>query len=129
VIIVDTSIWVDHFRAGSATVARLLDGGLVLAHPWVVGELALGHLRDRDEIIGLLHRLAQPSVATPAEVLTLIEAHGLYGIGIGYVDAQLLASTRLTAGATLWTSDTRLAAAASRMGSGFHPDPSAEPAG
>jgi predicted nucleic acid-binding protein len=127
VILVDTSVWIEHLRAGDKTLARLLDGGLVLAHPWVIGELALGRLRERDEVIGLLHRLTQPTVATPAEVLTLIDAHGLHGIGIGYVDAQLLAATTLTGGATLWTHDRRLAAAASRLSGAFDPDPSAEP--
>ena len=121
-ILVDTSVWVDHLRAGDATLARLLDRSLVLAHPWVIGELALGRLRRRDEVMALLHRLPQPTVATAAEVLALINAHELHGIGIGYVDAQLLAATRLTAGARLWTHDRRLAVPAARLGSAFDPE-------
>lgn len=122
-ILVDTSVWVDYLRAGDATLARLLDRSLVLAHPWVIGELALGRLRGRDEVIALLHRLPQPTVATAAEVLALIDAHELHGIGIGigYVGAQLLAATRLTAGARLWTHDRRLAVPAARLGSAFDP--------
>jgi predicted nucleic acid-binding protein len=101
VILVDTPIWVDHFRAGHPTLQRLLADGDVLAHPWVVGELALGHLSRRQEIIGLLRRLPQAAVATDQEVLLHVEHHQLYGRGIGYVDAQLLAATRLTADASL----------------------------
>lgn len=120
-ILVDTSIWIDHLRAGSETLGRLLEGGAVLGHPWVVGELALGHLRQRGEVIGLMASLPQATVATPAEVLTLIERHGLYGAGVGYVDAQLLAATNLTSGARLWTGDRRLAAVASRLVDAFDP--------
>jgi predicted nucleic acid-binding protein len=126
VILVDTSVWVEHLRAGDATLARLLDAGLVLVHPWVIGELALGRLRQREEVLGLLDRLPQPTVATPAEILTLIDAHELYGIGIGYVDAQLVAATRLTDAAKLWTHDRRLAAVASRLGSAFESSQAAE---
>ncbi len=100
---------------------RLLERGAVLAHPWVVGELALGHLSRRDQVIGLLSRLPQATAATPTEVLTLIEHHELYGLGIGYVDAQLLAATKLTDGATLWSNDRRLGAATSRLGCAFDP--------
>lgn len=121
-ILVDSSVWVEHLRTGSPTLVRLLDRGLVLGHPWVVGELALGHLAQRAEVIGLLGGIPQASVATPAEVLTMIEHHQLHGIGIGYVDAQLLAATRLTSGATLWTTDRRLAAAASRLGHAAYPE-------
>jgi len=126
VILVDTSVWIDHLRAGSATLARLLDHGDVLGHPWVVGELALGHLGHRGEVIGLLASLPQATVATPAEILTLIERHELYGVGIGYVDAQLLAATKLTPGAALWTTDRRLVAVNARVGHRFDPGPSCE---
>ena len=121
-ILVDTSIWVDHLSAGNATLTRLLDQGSVLAHPWVIGELALGNLRERDEVLRLLERLPQASTATAAEILTFIGRWSLYGIGIGYVDAQILAATRLTPGATLWTADRRLAAAAARVGYRFDPE-------
>ena len=115
-ILVDTSIWVDHLRTGHRTLVRLLEEGLVLAHPWVVGELALGRLSQRTEVIGLLRSLPAATVATTDEVITLVDHHQLYGVGIGYVDAQLLASTRLTTGASLWTRDRRLAACAERLG-------------
>lgn len=126
-ILVDTSVWIDHLRAGSATLARLLERGAVLAHPWVVGELALGHLRRRREVIELLNRLPQATAATPAEVLTLVENQELYGIGIGYVDAQLLAATKLTDGAMLWSNDQRLGAATSRLECAFDPRSSDDP--
>ncbi len=121
-ILVDTSVWIDHLRAGSATLVRLLDRGDVLGHPWVVGELALGHLGQRGEILGLLASLPQATVATPTEVLMLIERQKLYGLGVGYVDAQLLAATQLTPGATLWTTDRRLVAITSRLGKAFSPE-------
>lgn len=115
-ILVDTSIWVDHLRAGHATLAGLLQSDLVLTHPWVIGELALGHLSNRREVVGLLTSLPQAVVASPDEVRTLIDAHRLYALGIGYVDAQLLTATHLTRDARLWTSDRRLAAVAARLG-------------
>ena len=115
-ILVDTSVWVDHLRVGEPALAHLLDHGLVLAHPWVTGELALGHLVQRQEILGLLTGLPSAEIATDAEVLGLIEAEQLYGLGVGYVDVQLLAATRLTADARLWTADKRLAVVARRLG-------------
>ncbi|MGH3848112.1 MAG: type II toxin-antitoxin system VapC family toxin [Pseudonocardiaceae bacterium] len=115
-ILVDTSVWVEHLRAGRPDLVRLLEWGLVLGHPWVAGELALGHLVRRSEVIGLLGALPRAIVATPDEILTLVEHHQLHGVGIGYVDAQLLASTVLTDGATLWTADRRLEVAAFRVG-------------
>jgi predicted nucleic acid-binding protein len=115
VILVDTSVWVEHLRAGKPGLAHLLDRGLVLAHPWVTGELALGHLSQRQVILGLLTGLPSAEIATDAEVLGLIEAEQLYGLGVGYVDAQLLAAIRLTANARLWTADKRLAVVARRL--------------
>lgn len=119
-ILVDTSVWIDHLRDGSTPLAGLLARGEVLGHPWVLGELALGRLQSRGDILGLLSRLPQAARATEAEVLALIERQELWGIGIGYVDAQLLAASRLTP-ATLWTNDRRLAAAASRIGTAVDP--------
>src|SRR5687767_10403990 len=101
-IVVDTAVWIDHLRRGDEELAGLLEDGRVLAHPWVTGELALGSLRERDEILRLLEALPQAQVATHAELLAFIGDHELYGRGIGYVDAQLLAATMLTA-AVLWT--------------------------
>lgn len=121
-ILVDTSVWIDHLRIGQPRLVRLLEGGLVLGHPWVVGELALGRLAQRHEIIELLEGLPQATVATNEEVMTLINRHELYGVGIGYVDAQLLAATQLTADAALWTGDRRLDAAAIRVGCAIDPE-------
>ena len=114
-ILVDTAVWIDHFRGGDAQLAGLLDHGVVLAHPWVIGEIALGNLRGRAEILRLLADLPQATIATPAELLALVEHRELYGIGIGYVDAQLLAATMLADGATLWTRDRQLHAAAQQL--------------
>ncbi len=119
-ILVDTSIWIDHLRAGDLKLADLLQDGHVLAHPWVIGELALGHLSRRSEILGLLHNLPQATVATDLEVLTLIENRELFGLGIGYADAHLLAATLLTPNARLWTRDKRLATIAVRQGLASH---------
>jgi predicted nucleic acid-binding protein len=121
VILVDTSIWVDHLRRGHSTLAVLLDRGMILGHPWVRGELALGRLAQRQEVLTLLGQLPHATVATDDEVLSFIEDHELFGLGIGYVDAQLLAATRLTPDARLWTADKRLAAAADRLN--VHADP------
>jgi predicted nucleic acid-binding protein len=116
VILVDSSVWVDHLRSGNATLARMLDTGQVLAHPFVVGELALGSLRQRDVILAALQDLPQAIVASEVEVLRFINAQGLHGLGIGYVDSHLLASARLTLGGSLWTRDRRLHAVAARLG-------------
>lgn len=125
-ILVDTSIWVDHLRAGDATLAGLLEAGRVLAHPAVVGEVALGALRQRALVLALLRALPQAVVATSEEVLAFIEDHGLAGLGIGYVDAHLLAATRLTASASLWGRDKRLQCAAEHLGLAVN-DPSSSP--
>lgn len=120
-ILVDTSVWIDHLRAANANLTRLLEDGAVLSHPWVTGELALGNLGNRAEVIALLHNLPRASVATDEEVLELIGRAALTGMGIGYVDAALLAATRLTPDARLWTHDKRLSSAALRLGRGFAP--------
>lgn len=118
-ILPDTSVWIDHLRYGDALLARLLNDGAVLAHPLVTGELALGNLSHRADVIRLLRGLPQADVATDHEILTLIEREVLHGTGIGYVDAQLLAATRLTPDATLWTRDKRLSALSARLGMEF----------
>ena len=115
-ILVDTSIWVDHLRDGDAALVTVLEQGEALAHPWVTGELALGRLRDRAGVLRLLDQLPQAVLATAAELLAFIEHHHLFGAGIGYVDAQLLASARLTENAELWTRDRRLHAVAEGIG-------------
>lgn len=114
-ILVDTSVWIDHLREGDAHLIRLLQGGLVLGHPWVTGEISLGNIAHREEILRLLRNLPQAKSATDDEVSTLIERHELAGAGIGYTDAHLVASTKLTPGAELWTRDRRLRAIATRL--------------
>ena len=94
-ILVDTSVWVDHLRSGLPHLTTALDGGKVLIHPWVIGELACGNLHDRGRVLELLQGLTAATVASDSEVLQLIEQQKLMGRGIGYVDAHLLASARL----------------------------------
>lgn len=113
-IIVDTSVWIDHLRAGEPLLAERLESELILTHPWVIGELALGTLAPRSPILGLLGALPEASVASEREILELIRLEQLGGSGIGYVDAQLLASCRLS-NAVLWTADRRLGQAAQRL--------------
>ena len=120
-ILVDTSVWVDHLRKGDQVIGRLLFAGRVLAHPFIVGELSLGVLRQREAVLGALMDLPQATIATEEEVFRFIEANGLPGSGIGYVDAHLLAATRLTPGAALWTRDKRLSEVAERLGLAAHP--------
>ena len=115
-ILVDTPIWVDHLRSGNATLGALLDASRVLVHPFVVGEIALGNLSRREVVLAALNDLPSALVATDPEVLGYIDRHALFGRGVGYVDAHLLASTGLTAGAKLWTSDRRLRAVATLLG-------------
>jgi predicted nucleic acid-binding protein len=112
VILVDTSVWVDHLRAGDRTLVRLLENSQVLVHPFVIGELALGNVRQRANLLAELQNLPQAPVASDQEVLRFIELHELFGLGIGYVDAHLLAAVRLSAGSSLWTRDKRLLAIA-----------------
>jgi len=116
VILIDTSVWVDHLRASDKDLTRLLDAQRVLAHPFVIGELALGNLRQRQLILQALLDLSPAVVASDGEVLHFVEEHRLFGLGIGYVDAHLLAAVRLTAGAALWTRDKYLRGVASRLG-------------
>jgi predicted nucleic acid-binding protein len=94
----------------------LLERGAVLMHPWVLGEVALGNVRQRELVLGSLSNMPMATQATDAEVLDYINATKLWGLGIGYVDAHLLASARLTPGASLWTLDRRLEAAAETLG-------------
>jgi hypothetical protein len=116
VILVDTSVWVDHLRAGDEVLGALLETGMVLAHPFVIGELALGNLRHREDTLSALSDLPRAGVATDAEVLHFIDRHALFGRGIGYVDVHLLAAARLTAGTRFWTSDARLHGIAVQLG-------------
>lgn len=120
-ILVDTSIWVDHLRTADPVLVRLLDQGRVLVHPFVVGELALGNLQDRRTVLSALEQMPQAVRARDDEVLNFIETSRLHGLGIGYVDAHLLASTRLTADATFWTRDKRLSSVSEQLAVAFRP--------
>ncbi len=115
-ILVDTSIWVDYLRSGDHALIKLLQDGQVLMHPLVIGELALGHMKKRAPILSDLEHLPQAIVAKDVEVRLFIDRHTLYGFGIGYIDAHLLASVRLTAGGSLWTRDRKLHATAKQLG-------------
>ena len=115
-ILVNTSVWVDHLRVGDKALAALLEAGAVLVHPFVIGELALGNLRQREIVLNAISDLPHASAATDAEVLHFINRHALFGRGVGYVDAHLLAAVRLTAGAELWTNDKRLHRVADQLG-------------
>jgi len=119
VILADTSVWVDHLRVGDARLAETLGRATVFVHPFVIGELACGRLRNRTEVLGLLRRLPAVPVATDDEALRFVEARRLMGRGIGWVDVHLLASTLLSGGARLWSRDRRLAAVAADLGVGF----------
>lgn len=114
-MLVDTSVWIDHLRHGDAELAATLQVGQVHVHPFVVGELACGNLRARAEVLGLLQALPPIPVASEREVLFFIDQHALMGRGIGYVDVHLLASARL-GGALLWTRDKRLHAITAELG-------------
>ncbi len=114
-ILVDTSIWIDHLRKGDSALAAHLSGGEVLAHPLIIEELACGHLSHRNEILSLLEALPGAPIASHTEVLGLISGEGLGGSGIGAVDAHLLASARL-ANVMIWSRDKALARAAKKLG-------------
>ena len=118
-IVVDSSIWVDHIRTGEPLLATLLMREQALMHPHALGEIALGSLKNRERVLTRFLRLRVPNVAKEGHVLHLIEQHKLWATGIGYTDAHLLASTLLTAGALLWTRDKRLKAQAERPGIAF----------
>jgi len=113
-ILVDTSVWVDHLRRGNARLEAFLDDGLVLVHPFVVGELALGRLKRRTEVLGLLAEMPRAEAASHEEALEFVDRHDLPGSGVGWVDVHLLVSAAL-ARASLWTLDRRLARAAGRL--------------
>jgi predicted nucleic acid-binding protein len=120
-ILVDTSIWIDHFREGDNILKHLLDSEEVLTHPFVIGELACGNLKNRAEILSLLQHLPKADVVSDLEALSLIENRTLMGRGIGYVDVHLLAATLISTRAQLWSHDKRLAETAQRIGVAFFP--------
>jgi len=119
VILVDTSVWVDHLRSDDPQLVALLERSQVAMHPMVRGELACGNLRDRGTLLALWTHLPQLSVATDRETLFFLDRNRLWGRGIGYVDVHLLASASLNAGVKLWTRDRRLREATRELGLAF----------
>jgi len=115
VILADTSVWIDHLRAGVPALSDALEQGRVLVHPFVVGELACGKLRNRREVLELLGNLPFAPAATDAEAMEFIERRALMGRGIGYIDVHLLAAVALAGTARLWTRDRRLYAVAAEL--------------
>ncbi|MBI3288211.1 MAG: type II toxin-antitoxin system VapC family toxin [Elusimicrobia bacterium] len=113
-ILVDTSVWIDHLRRGEPELAALLNAGVVLTHPLVVEELACGNLSRRGEMLDLLRALPRAPLAEHEEVLEFIAMEGLHGTGLGAVDAHLMASARL-ARATVWSKDKALMQAAGKL--------------
>ena len=114
-ILVDTSIWIDHFRRGSDELTSLLQKVEVATHPFVIGELSCGNLKNRKGILTLLAELPQVAIAEHAEVFELVESRKLMGNGIGWIDAHLLASSLLS-GAPLWTDDKKLRSLSAVLG-------------
>ncbi|MDD9869597.1 MAG: type II toxin-antitoxin system VapC family toxin [Gammaproteobacteria bacterium] len=115
-ILVDTSVWIDHLRTADKTLTHLLDSCQVLAHPFVIGEIACGSFfPDRDEILLTLRQLPALRAVEESEALYFIDKNKLMGLGISYVDVHLLAATALEPEALLWTRDKRLKAAAAAM--------------
>jgi predicted nucleic acid-binding protein len=120
-ILVDTTLWIDHLHRANSLLSALLTSNQVLMHPFVFGELAMGSLRDRDKTLHSLRRLPEMLPARDSEVLTMVSRAGLVGTGIGYIDAHLLTSVRLMPGTLLWTRDKRLAQVAGRLGLAARP--------
>lgn len=118
-ILVDTSVWIDHFRSTDPVLVAALEAGEVLMHPFILGELACGNLHRRQETLELLNNLPTAPVATGPEALVFIERGSLMGRGIGYIDVHLLASVALTGTGRLWTRDRRLAALAAELDLSF----------
>ncbi len=117
-ILVDTSVWIDHFRSGDTQLSTLLDHGMVQTHDFIIGEIACGNLKNRQQTLYLLSCLPRCTATSPEETLFFIERHGLMGRGIGYVDASILASAVLVQ-ANLWSRDKRLMALATELGCAY----------
>lgn len=107
-VLVDTSVWIDHLRRKDEVLSQLLMQGQVSIHPFIIGELACGNLANREQLLNLLQNLEQVAEASHSEVMYLLDAHNLMGRGVGFVDLHLLSSSLLSANTTLWTLDKRL---------------------
>lgn len=121
-ILADTSVWIDHLRKGDDHLVDLLNHSRVTIHPFVLGELACGNLRNRQDILRLLRDLPRLNPATDEEVVYFIEEKALMGQGIGYIDAHLLAAVILSSPVRLWTRDKRLLAVAETLGLDYQND-------
>jgi predicted nucleic acid-binding protein len=121
VILVDSSVWIQHLREPDRTLQRLLEADEVSVHPFIVGELACGRIANRAELLAQLQKLPGVPRATEPEALELIERHQLMARGIGYIDVHLLASAKLADDTRVWTHDARLAWAASRLFVSYSP--------
>ena len=117
-VLVDTSLWILHFRSSYPDLAEMLARGEVVTHPFIIGELACGNMKNRSEILSLLKALPEATTALPDEVLGFIEDHQLMGLGLGFIDIHILASAFLTP-VPLWTSDAKLKNAAVRLSVSF----------
>jgi len=120
-VLVDTSVWVGHFKQRDERLVALLEAGLAVCHPFVVVEVACGTPPSRRAIIDTLCELESAPVAVPAELLAFVEHRALAGRGCGFVDVSLLASALLSAGTLLWTLDKRLEAVATELGRAYRP--------
>ncbi|MDH7513697.1 MAG: hypothetical protein QHH14_12195 [Clostridiales bacterium] len=119
-VLVDTSLWVHHLRHGLPYLQALLEKGQVVCHPFIIGELACGNLRNRQGILSLLEALPQATLALHEEVLRMVDSHRLMGIGLGYIDVHLLASALLTS-TPIWSEDACLMSAATQLGIAYLP--------
>jgi len=117
-VLIDTSVWVSHFKDGNQQLEALLMKGKVACHPFIIGELACGNLKNRQEILSLLEALPTATTADHTEVLYFIEQHRLMGIGLSYIDVHLLASARLSR-IRFWTRDKKLREAAVKLNASF----------
>jgi predicted nucleic acid-binding protein len=115
-ILVDTSVWIDHLRKSESRLRFLLDERQVLSHSFVIGELAMGSSKQRDVLLQGLRDLPRATAAFDDEVLQFVSGQVLFGMGIGYIDAHLLAAVRLRPGTLLWTRDKRLREVATKLG-------------
>ena len=118
-ILVDTSVWIDHFRGKESRLRDWLEQGIVLMHPFVLGELACGNLKNRSSVLNMMSNLPSAVTARDKEVLGFIEKRSLYGRGLGYIDMHLLAAAALTGGASLCSLDTRVQTIAEEIGVGI----------
>jgi predicted nucleic acid-binding protein len=119
-VLVDTSVWISHLREGNARLKNLLLDGEVVCHPFVIGELACGNLKNRADILLLLQSLPVATQAAHEEVMRFLEDHRLMGKGLGYIDVHLMASALLT-GAPIWTLDKSLHQVSTKLGISLKP--------